>query len=201
MVSQPTGCDTRAQMAGVTAYIVTPHSTLCIREKIRDELCGKDRLAGAMANDSRLSRVLHILLHMARIDYPLTSEFLAKSFNTNPVVIRRLMAGLRKRGYVRSSSGRGGGWMIACDPNAVTLLDIHEALGEPRIIALGHDEPYPACVVGQIVNASLGEAFQRARSIMLEQLASVTLGQLAREFDAKCREANYDLRQQPHFEP
>jgi hypothetical protein len=55
-----------------------------------------------MKRDSRLSGVLHVLLHMAERDAPVTSEVLAKAMDTNPVVIRRVMSGLRDQGYVRS---------------------------------------------------------------------------------------------------
>lgn len=49
-----------------------------------------------MRRDSRLSGVLHVLLHMAAHPDPMTSEMLARAMGTNPVVIRRLMSG---RGY------------------------------------------------------------------------------------------------------
>ena len=47
-----------------------------------------------MIHDTRLSGVLHVLLHMAEHDGPVTSETLARAMSTNPVVIRRIMAGL-----------------------------------------------------------------------------------------------------------
>jgi DNA-binding IscR family transcriptional regulator len=56
-----------------------------------------------------LSRTLHVLLHMARLDHVPTSEAIAGVFDFNPVAIRRMMAGPRNRGYVRSENGRGGG--------------------------------------------------------------------------------------------
>src|SRR3546814_1535501 len=68
-----------------------------------------------MRQDSRLSRMLHVLLHMAQHDRPATSEAIAKMLRTNPVVVRRTMAGLREAGYVRSVKGHGGGWSIARD--------------------------------------------------------------------------------------
>ena len=52
-----------------------------------------------MKRDSRLSGVLHVLLHMAEQGGPATSESLAKAMGTNPVVIRRIMAGLREKPY------------------------------------------------------------------------------------------------------
>jgi DNA-binding IscR family transcriptional regulator len=48
---------------------------------------------------------------------------------TNPVVLRRTMAGSREQGYVRSEKGHGGGWTLACDLSAMTLRDIYDALG------------------------------------------------------------------------
>lgn len=91
-----------------------------------------------MIRDSRLSGVLHVLLHMAERDGPTTSDMLARAMDTNPVVIRRVMAGLRDRGYVQSEKGHGGGWTIACDLGAVTLRDIYEALGRPELLAVGN---------------------------------------------------------------
>ncbi len=66
-----------------------------------------------MRYDSRLSGVLHVLLHMAEMDGPVTSETLAKAMGTNPVVVRRIMAGLREQGYVRSEKGMAAG---GCSP-------------------------------------------------------------------------------------
>ena len=50
--------------------------------------------------DSKLSSVLHVLLHMAHADAPLTSDQLARMLGTNPVVVRKTLAGLRDSGFV-----------------------------------------------------------------------------------------------------
>jgi DNA-binding IscR family transcriptional regulator len=68
-----------------------------------------------MKQDSRLSSVLHALLHMAAFNRPMTSETLAQCMSTHPVVVRRTMAGLREAGFVRSEKGHHGGWVISCD--------------------------------------------------------------------------------------
>ena len=67
----------------------------------------------------------------------MTSGELAACMNTNPVVVRRTMAGLREAGFVRSEKGHGGGWEIACDLEAVTLKDVYDALGAPTLMAMG----------------------------------------------------------------
>ena len=135
-----------------------------------------------MRKDGRLSGVLHVLLHMAERSEPVTSEALATANNTNPVVIRRIMAGLREQGYVRSEKGHGGGWTLACDLSKVTLFDIYTALGSPALLAIGNREETPGCLVEQAVNAALDQAFGDAEALLLARLGQVTLARLGADF-------------------
>lgn len=132
-----------------------------------------------MRQDSRLSGVLHVLLHLAEHDGPSTSEQMAKAMDTNPVVIRRVMAGLRDQGYVRSEKGHGGGWSIACDLSKVTLRDIYTALGSPSLLAIGNRRQAPDCLVEAAVNAALDESFEAAEQLLLARLGEVTLAMLS----------------------
>lgn len=140
-----------------------------------------------MRQDSRLSRMLHVLLHMARHDGPMTSETIAQMLGTNPVVVRRTMAGLREAGYVHSVKGHGGGWTLASDLSDVSLLDIHRAVGGPRIFAIGNESDNPECAVEQSVNRALDDALREAEALLTARLAAVTLAELAEDFDALCR--------------
>lgn len=138
-----------------------------------------------MRSDSRLSRMLHALIHMDRLQGAATSELLAGMLNTNPVVVRRTMAGLRDQGLVRSEKGHGGGWVLARPLDGISLLDIYRALGEPHLFAIGPSSDNPDCLVEQAVNHCLGDALEQARSALLTRLGQVTLGDLARQFEAK----------------
>ncbi|EPW3765591.1 Rrf2 family transcriptional regulator [Vibrio fluvialis] len=133
-----------------------------------------------MRLDSRLSRVLHILLHLVK--QPMTSEQFATMLGTNAVVIRRTMAGLREAGYVISAKGQGGGWTLSCDLQRVTLLDIYQAVGEPKIFSIGFDNANPNCVVEKAVNASLREVLQEAEALLLKRFSQITLADLSQEF-------------------
>ncbi|MGV3634750.1 MAG: Rrf2 family transcriptional regulator [Pseudorhodoplanes sp.] len=135
-----------------------------------------------MRYDSRLSGVLHAVLHMAERDGPATSQTLAKAMGTNPVVVRRIMAGLRDKGFVRSEKGHGGGWTLACDLASVTLRDIYDSLGCPSLLAIGNRSEQPQCLVEQAVNASLNQAFRDAESLLLSRLEGVTLAALSADF-------------------
>lgn len=139
-----------------------------------------------MRNDSRLSRMLHVLLHMARHEGPMTSERIATMLETNPVVVRRTMAGLRDAGYVRSEKGHGGGWVIACDLAQVSLLDVHRAVGGPRVFAIGNEHSNPMCAVEQVVNEAVGDALSEAETFLVQRLGAVSLAALVRAFDARC---------------
>lgn len=139
-----------------------------------------------MRNDSRLSRMLHVLLHMARHEGAMTSDTIAVMLGTNPVVVRRTMAGLRDAGYVRSEKGHRGGWVIAADLEKVSLLDVHRAVGGPRIFAIGNAHSHPDCAVEAAVNEALADALSEAEALLVAQLDAVKLADLARSFDARC---------------
>jgi DNA-binding IscR family transcriptional regulator len=135
-----------------------------------------------MKRDSRLSGVLHCLLHMAELGQPATSDWLARAMQTNPVVIRRLMAGLRDAGFVASAKGHGGGWLLSCSLEHITLREVYEAVGAPALLAVGHREENPGCLVEQAVNAALDPAYRDAQAALLARLNSVTLAALTRDF-------------------
>lgn len=139
-----------------------------------------------MRTDSRLSRMLHVLLHMARDDRPLSSERVAAMLGTNAAVVRRTMAGLRRAGLAASERGPKGGWRISCDLRTVTLLDVHRAVGGPKLFAIGSDHDHPDCAVERVVNAALADALRDAEALLLARLGSISLAELAAGFDHIC---------------
>jgi Rrf2 family protein len=140
-----------------------------------------------MKPSSQLSDVLHVLMHLAQASAPLTSESLASAMGTNPVVLRRLMGGLRDAGFVSSGKGHGGGWVMAAALEDVTLRDVHAALGSPALVSLGFREDHPGCLIAQAVNASLRTAMEQAEASLLARLEGVTLAALARDFDHRLK--------------
>lgn len=151
-----------------------------------------------MRQDSKLSGILHVLLHMMGMKAPATSEQLAKMMGTNPVVVRRVMAGLRRQGFVASAKGHGGGWAIACDPKAVTLADIYEAVGEPPLVALGHRSENPDCLVEQAVNHALDHTFREVEALFHAKLSAVTLADLSKDFNRRFAKRGTSHKDHPH---
>lgn len=153
-----------------------------------------------MKRDSKLSSILHLLLHMAHSKRPLTSDELAQFLQTNAVVVRRTLAGLRERGYVGSEKGHGGGWVITADLHKLTLHDVYESVGSPTVFAMGNRMDHPECLVEKVVNQSLTSAFDEAEALLVSRLAHITLADLSERFNAqypKHGEHNHERVPQP----
>jgi DNA-binding IscR family transcriptional regulator len=129
---------------------------------------------------------------MGRMERPLTSEAAATMLGTNPVVVRRTLAGLRDAGFVGSIKGHGGGWSLRRSLDDMTMLDVHRALGENRIFALGPADPSATCLVEQAVNASLESALREAETLLFHRLADVSLASIAANFDRRLSEMSPD---------
>jgi Rrf2 family protein len=128
---------------------------------------------------SRLSVALHVLAHLAEHpDGPATSEALAACVGTNPVVVRRTMAGLREAGLVTSAKGHGGGWALARPAPRITLADVHAALGERLLLAIDVAGPGPDCLIEHAVAGTLGEFLDDAEALLRARLARLTLADL-----------------------
>ncbi len=129
-----------------------------------------------MKKNSKLSASLHALMHMAHQQEPLTSETLAVCMHTNPVVVRRTMAGLRDNGLVTSGRGHGGGWALARPVAEITLRDVYTALNEP--VPLQLEEDAPVCQLERAVSTALNHAYAEAESLFARSLANITLADL-----------------------
>lgn len=134
-----------------------------------------------MRKDTRLSRVLHVLVHLNYSDTPVTSENMAKMLTTNPVVVRRTMALLRDQGYVKSTKGHNGGWILSKPLTEITLLDVHKALGEGSLFTIGLTDEHTNCPIERAVNIALGDIMNESEKLMLTRFGVITLDLLGKE--------------------
>lgn len=137
-----------------------------------------------MRLDTRLARLLHVLVHMHLRGGSTTSDNIALMLHTNPVVVRRTMAALRDAGYVQSAGGRGGGWELARDPEDFTVRDVFEAIAHTTLFALGPADDNPACPVEAAVNRYLNDALGAAEAAMLRIFGKKSLATIARDVTA-----------------
>ncbi|MFD2646501.1 RrF2 family transcriptional regulator [Devosia albogilva] len=132
-------------------------------------------------SDTRLARMMHVLVHMHLLGGSETSEVIARMLNTNPVVVRRTMGLLRDAGLVSSAGGRSGGWSLAQPAETVTMLDVHRALTS-QVFAISCSNDHPNCPVEQTVNHLIGHALHKAEAALSDQLSRVTIEAIAQRY-------------------
>lgn len=111
-----------------------------------------------------------------------TSDTIAQMLQTNPVVVRRTMAGLRDAGHVVSTGGRGGGWSLGPDFATLTVADVYRAMAPARPFSFGPATDNPTCPVEAVANRFLASAMETAEQALLAQFAGQRLLALAEEF-------------------
>lgn len=134
-----------------------------------------------MKRNSRLSASLHALVHMAQVpERPMTSEDIAGWLHTNPVVVRRMVAGLRDAGIVSTARGHGGGWTLARPASSITLADVAAALDE-SFLSINTEPENPSCLVEKSVMRHLDGFRLEVEQLLAERLSKMTIADIAAE--------------------
>lgn len=138
-----------------------------------------------MSANSRLTIATHALAWMASHERlggeSTTSEQIAGSVKTNPVVIRRLLGELGKAGLVVSRRGAGAGWRLARQPADITLWQINEALGAEAAFALHRNEPSASCAIARGIRPALAPIYARVDETVRLELERVSLADVLRD--------------------
>ena len=139
-----------------------------------------------MTTSSRFTVALHILTLLAHAgEEALTSEYVAGSVNTHPVVIRRLLALLRTARLVTSQGGTGGGWRLARAARGITLRDVYRAVEGGALFAPHAAEPNARCPVGGHIQEALSSRFRTAEVALEDDLARSTVADLLQDVRAR----------------
>ncbi|GGW16786.1 Rrf2 family transcriptional regulator [Streptomyces capoamus] len=138
-----------------------------------------------MAANSRLTIAAHALAWLAlarrRGQEVLTSEQVAASVNTNPVILRRSLGDLRRAGLVTVRHGAGAGWSLAREPEAISLLEVYDAVDAHPPFGLHHTEPNQECPVGKGIRPALSGVYGRVEQAMRRELAQTSIADVLRE--------------------
>jgi Rrf2 family protein len=121
---------------------------------------------------------VHVLAVLAYSGKVVDSCTVAASVNTNPVVVRRLLLGLRQAGLIDTCSGKHGGAKLSKNPDRISLLDIYDAV-EPRpVIAVSQRNAFSKCPVSCSMKQIMGHVSKGAEQAMRAHLRGITLGTL-----------------------
>lgn len=131
-----------------------------------------------MSANSRLTIAVHVLTWMAldrRQNEVATSERIASSVNTNPVVIRRCLSELRESGLVQAKRGGGAGWSLLREPEDITLLDVYSAVESGNQFGLHHSPPNQDCPIGFGIRPTLTKVYDALEEQARQVLARTTI--------------------------
>ena len=130
---------------------------------------------------TRFPVAIHVLLcvEVFKASHKVTSEFIASSVNTNPVVIRKVMGLLRDAGIIEIAAGTGG-IRLTRAPESITLRDIYRAadpVKDKKLFKL-HRDTAPGCPVGGNIAELLAPYFDAAQTALENRLDGSTLADL-----------------------
>lgn len=141
-----------------------------------------------MTTSTRFAAAVHLLVGLALDDEPVSSDRLAASLNTHPTVVRRLLASLSRAGLTTARRGARGGALLSRPAAQIGLLDIYLAVESPDFVAMhgcdggsAGDGAENRCPVADNIIPVLTEVASRAEQAFREELAGVTVADVARD--------------------
>ena len=134
-----------------------------------------------MQISSRFTIGLHILtaIDTFQNEYKVTSDFLAESINTNPVIIRKILTQLKNAGLITVARGTGG--VSPTRPlSDITFYDVYQAIEpvENGDLFHFHESPNPECPVGRNIHALLDGKLKAIQDAMEDEMKKYTLAEL-----------------------
>ncbi len=143
--------------------------------------------------NSEFTIAVHSLVFLAHLpDHMATSEEIAVNVSTHSARIRKVMGFLRKAGYVSTKEGIGGGFILSCNPNEVTLGEIYRLTcqGSLKPSWCSGDENKP-CVISSKMDILMGKVFIDAEKQMEIYFDGHTIGSMLEQIRAfECPQSN-----------
>ena len=134
-----------------------------------------------MQISSRFTVALHIFTCVDTFGdkYKITSDFLAESINTNPVIIRKILTQLKNAGLITVARGTGG--ITPTRPlREITFYDVYEAIEplENGDLFNFHASPNPNCPVGRNIHTLLVDQQKAIQLAMENKMKKYTVDDL-----------------------
>ena len=130
---------------------------------------------------SRFTVALHIFtcVEVFKDEYKVTSDFLAGSINTNPVLIRKILTQLKAAGLITVARGTGG-IAVTRPLSEITFYDVYQAIEpvENGDLFHFHENPNPKCPVGRNIHALLDNKLKAIQGAMEDEMKKYTLEDL-----------------------
>ncbi|MCX7682794.1 MAG: Rrf2 family transcriptional regulator [Anaerolineae bacterium] len=124
-----------------------------------------------------LRAMIDLALHAG--EGPILRQEIARRQDISAEYVAQLFSALQKAGLVKSAKGPGGGYRLARDPEAITALDILQAVEGPVAVVRCVLPEEPAC--SRVDRCVAYLLWKRLSIAISEVLSTVTLRQLCDE--------------------
>lgn len=124
-----------------------------------------------------------IFIYEAKGITKVTSNLLAESTGSNPVIIRNIISSLKKAGLISVARGTGGA-ELCMQPSEITLYQIHNALEPDGLSALIGIHPCKdrKCPIAQNIQKVLQSPYQKIEDNIKETMKDITLQSMIDDF-------------------
>ena len=152
-----------------------------------------ERGGGLMQISMKCSIAVHclIFIHEASGKAKVTSNLLAQSTGSNPVIIRNILSALKKAGLIEIPRGTGGAKLCAA-PSKITLYQIYTALEPDGVTSLIGIHPCQGrpCPIAQNIRKVLQTPYTKIEDAVKETMKQITLQSMIDEFQSLSRDAS-----------
>jgi len=135
-----------------------------------------------MTKDRTLSTSIHILcvLGVLKNEF-VSSAHLAKSLQTNPGFVRRMLLKLSENGLIVTTKGIGGGSKLARPANQITLDEIYTAVSQGPIFGTFEKEPYQPCSISRSMGGILKDVYADIDYDLQKSLKKIKLSEIIKK--------------------
>lgn len=136
-----------------------------------------------MQISSRFTMAIHMFACIDTFkEQKMTSDFMADSIGTNPVIIRKLLQQLKAAGLIEVARGTGG-VRITRPLEDITFLDVYRAVEctPDNELFHFHENPNEKCPVGRNIHHVLDDKLNKVQKTMENELAAITLGDVKKD--------------------
>lgn len=149
-----------------------------------------------MKVSTRFSDAIHLLafIHIYKGQIPLSSENIAGSIETSPVMVRKLMSELRRAGLIATKHGTPDP-KLAKPTDQISLLDVYLAVEKDKPLFEIDHKTNPQCIVGGNIQATLKEYYHQAEVAAKAKLNNIKLSDVVDTILVKQKEKEYQAKE------
>lgn len=134
-----------------------------------------------MRYSTKLSDATHILLFIhVFADGDLSSNAIAASVQTNPVVIRSLMSDLANANLIQTNRGKAAPTLTRSLAD-ISLLDVYQAVEKTSLLHVD-EKTNLGCPVGKNIQGALTNAYLKVQRAAENEMAQISLADILADF-------------------